>query len=263
MDSILHAKLRTLQKIIGRNDRCAIAVSGGVDSAFLTKVACDVLGREKVVAVFIDSVLQSSGEKEHVEGIASEIGCNLLVLHVDPFTVPQFADNPPNRCYFCKKTIYSLIRDKIAQNPAATLMDGTNFDDLSDTRPGLQALRELQVVTPLAEVKIGKAEIRKLSKEKGLSNWNRPSGSCLATRIPFGKTITPEVLKKIDHCERYLHSLNFFGCRVRLQDNYVLVELILADKIRFGDPDVMENVKDNFLAAGFGGMQLSSIERKM
>jgi uncharacterized protein len=121
----------------------------------------------------------------------------------------------------------------------------------------------LEVVTPLADAKITKAEIRRLSKEYGLSNWNRHSGSCLATRIPHGNPISPEELQKIDECENYLQSLDFLGCRVRTQGNIAIIELASGDKHRFLNPEVQENVKNSFLCSGFTGIQLSSTERKM
>jgi len=260
--SALQVKYESLRQAVRNGGPGSVAISGGVDSTLLLKVARDELGRDKILALFAHSVLQPTGEREHVIELADAIGCRLEIIAVDPLGWPEFVENPPDRCYRCKKKIYSLFKEKLSQFNISRLMDGTNVDDLSDTRPGLRALAELEVKTPLADAGLHKQEIRRLSRHLGLPNWNRPSASCLATRIPAGHAITQVLLERVARCEEVLYSLGFFGCRARLAGDDVHIELTAGDTARFVDASVRESVVNRLSPLGVNRVLLDLSERR-
>jgi len=262
LEEQLDAKTRRLKELVGKSGRAAVAVSGGVDSTYLARIACDVLGNKNFLAVFARSPLLTSAELDNVLTVTDEIGCRLHIVDVDPLAWPEFIDNPRDRCYLCKKKIYSLFIEAIRQHDIAVLMDGTNADDLNDYRPGLRALRELDVKTPLAEAGLGKAEIRQLSRRLALSNWDRPSASCLATRIPTGIHITQDLLDRVAQCENHLHKLGFKGCRVRLFGKEAQIELAEGDSERFVRAATRNSVLDFFRMRGINKVLLNIQERK-
>ncbi len=232
--------------------RLAIACSGGVDSTLLTKVACDVLGRDNVVALHAHGPMHVQEELDNVQSVISEIGCHLQVIECNPLLLDSFKINPPDRCYHCKKEIYSLFLNWSSQNGFSALADGTNLDDLGDDRPGLKALEEHGVFLPLVEAGLNKKKIRWMSRELGLSNWDRLSASCLATRIPAGREITLELLGRVAFCERFLHKHGFFGCRVRLIDNdTVHIEILEKHFDEISNKDSRKDLSGFFSSLGF------------
>ena len=242
----LEAKSQRLAEIIHAMGRAAVACSGGVDSTFLLKTAHDVLGENNVIALFADTPLLPPGENRDIEELTALIGCRLVTIEFDPLAWPEFTANPQERCYLCKKKIYTTFFERMNDLGMAVLMDGTNLDDLDDYRPGLQALEELGVVKPLADAGLTKAEIRQLSRMNNLPNWNKPSSSCLATRIATDEIINHKKLDIIAKCESELHRLNFFGCRVRLRDDFAIIELADGDAGRFSERKTSRHVLDFF-----------------
>lgn len=222
-------KKKKLYDIVGRETRAAVACSGGVDSTLLLKVVHDVLGHENTMAVFADTPLLPQGESESINKITGAIGSRLLVVDLNPLDWPEFTTNPRDRCYLCKKKIYKSFLEKLADIKFDVLMDGTNLDDLDEFRPGLKALEELNIKTPLAEAGLTKSEIRQLSRDLGLPNWDKHSSSCLATRIQTDQHITLEKMDLITKCEGVLHDLGFRGCRVRLSGDTATVEVLEKD----------------------------------
>ncbi len=170
----LEAKSQRLAEIIHPMGRAAVACSGGVDSTFLLKTAYDVLGENNVVALFADTPLLPPDENKDIKELAAFIGCRLVTIEFDPLAWPEFTANPLERCYLCKKKIYTAFLERLNDLGMTLLMDGTNLDDLDDYRPGLQALEELGVEKPLADAGLTKAEIRQLSRMNNLPNWNKP-----------------------------------------------------------------------------------------
>lgn len=229
MSDSLADKKKNLEEILARESRVAVACSGGVDSTLLLKVALDVLGPENIIAVFADTPLLPPGESKAARDVITRVGSRLLTVSLDPLAWPDFTENPQERCYLCKKKIYRTFLEQLDALHFSVLMDGTNLDDLGDYRPGLKALEELKVKTPLADAGLTKGEIRQLSRELNLPNWNKHSSSCLATRIASGQEINPEKLELIKKCENFLHSLDFFGCRVRMADDMAIIELLEGD----------------------------------
>jgi len=239
-------KLKILEAIIRREGRTAIACSGGVDSTLLLKVAHDVLGHENTLAIFAETPLLPPGEIEAAREAVNSVGSRLLTVRLNPLLWPEFSDNPRERCYFCKRKIYQAFLEKMADLHFCILMDGTNLDDLSDFRPGSKALLELNVKTPLADAGLSKREIRRLSRNLDLPTWNKHTSSCLATRVAAGVQINVERIECIKNCENYLHSLDFWGCRVKITDDSAIVELVDEDIERFVKKDIRLTVLKKF-----------------
>ncbi len=204
MSVALADKRKKLEAIISRESRAAVACSGGVDSTLLLQVTHNVLGHENTIAVFAETPLLPPGEVEAAREVINFVGSRLLTVSLNPLVWPEFTENPQDRCYLCKKKIYQTFLEKMGELHFSILMDGTNLDDLSDFRPGLKALHELNVKTPLADAGLTKDEIRQLSKDLNLPNWNKHSSSCLATRVVTGQEINEEKLELIKKCENFL-----------------------------------------------------------
>ena len=255
-------KKKNLEEILGNESRVAIACSGGVDSTLLLKVAFDVLGAENTMAVFADTTLLPPGEAEEARNTVSNIGSRLFTVNLDPLSWPEFTENPRERCYLCKKKIYETFREKLADLDFRILMDGTNLDDLSDDRPGLKALEELDVKIPLAEARFTKDEIRQLSRELGLPNWNKYSSSCLATRIATGQQINSEKLETVKSCENFLQAFDFWGCRVRIADDLAIIEVQQDDILRFVQESTRQKVVKKFNDFGIEKVTLDMKGRK-
>jgi uncharacterized protein len=233
LSGALADKKKKLEAIISREGRAAVACSGGVDSTLLLKITHNILGHENTMAVFAETPLLPPGEAEAAQQVISLIGSRMLTVSLNPLVWPEFIENPKDRCYLCKKKIYQTFREKLAEFHFAILMDGTNLDDLSDFRPGLKAVHELDVKTPLAEAGLTKDEIRQLSRDLQLPNWNKLSSSCLATRVVMGQEISQEKLELIKKCESFLQGLDFSGCRVRIANDSAIIELLEEDIKRF------------------------------
>lgn len=262
MSVSLDDKKKNLKEILGRESRVAVACSGGVDSTLLLKVAFDVLGPENTMAVFADTPLLPPGESEEARKAVSYVGSNLLTVSLDPLSWPEFTENPRERCYLCKKKIYETFREQLEALDFSILMDGTNLDDLSDHRPGLKALKELDVKTPLAEAGLTKDEVRQLSRDLNLPNWNKHSSSCLATRVATGQQINREKLELIKKCENFLQDLYFQGCRVRITGDSAIIELQHDDIVRFAQNSIRQQVLKKFNDYGLEKVTLDMKGRK-
>jgi len=221
----LMAKHKRLEEIIKPCGRLALAFSGGVDSSYLLFEAIRVLGPENVLAVTISSVLHPEAETTGASLIAGQLGADHLAQALDLLAVAEVAVNSADRCYFCKKAIFIKVSEAVGKAGFTTIVDGTNADDATGHRPGLRALKELGVKSPLQEAALGKAEIRQLAKEASLPNWNRPAAPCLATRFPVGTEITEQALKKVAAAEAMLRELQVEGdLRVRIHGDLVRIE---------------------------------------
>jgi len=210
----LQNKLSNLKRNIRELESVLIAFSGGVDSAFLLKIAKDVLG-EKAVAVTINSQIHPAFELKDAKNLIRKLGVEHIILKVNALSNPKFVKNPPDKCYICKKDLFLKLK-QIARNEGIKyIIEGSNYDDLKDFRPGRRALLELNIKSPLVQAKLTKEEIRKLSQNKKLFTWNKPSCACLATRIPYGERITPEKLKRIEKAEDFLKNLGVGQVRLR------------------------------------------------
>jgi len=228
----------------------AVAYSGGVDSAFLLKVAHDVLD-ENAIALTARSYIHPEREFRQAVEFAQKIGAKQVVIDSEELEIEGFSDNPVNRCYLCKKALFSKISEWARQNSIRHVADGSNTDDLGDYRPGTQATKELGVVSPLQEAGLNKDEIRILSKELGLPTWDKPAFACLASRFPYGQKITREKLQQVDQGEQFLLDLGFRQIRVRHHGDVARLEVSADERGKFFDTALMDKVYQQFARFGF------------
>ena len=203
----------TLQEFFKEQPAVALAFSGGVDSAYLLYAARQY--GANVTAYYVKTPFQPQFEYEDAVKLATELGANMNTIQLDVLQDESITCNPANRCYYCKKRIFSAILEAAKADGFPIVIDGTNASDDASDRPGMVALRELQVRSPLREADLTKAEIRRLSKEAGLFTHDKPAYACLATRIPTGTNITQELLTKTEICEEYLKNMGFSDFRIR------------------------------------------------
>lgn len=212
-----------LQDFFSQHPRVALAFSGGVDSAYLLYAA--VRCGAQVRPYYVKTAFQPQFEYEDALRLADQLGVPMKTIHLNPLDDPQVAANPGNRCYYCKRHIFTAITQAAREEGFHLLLDGTNASDRVDDRPGMQALRELAVLSPLRLCGLTKAEIRRRSREAGLFTWDKPAYACLATRIPTGTAITLEDLQRTERCEAFLMELGFSGFRIRLMDGCARLEM--------------------------------------
>ena len=231
-------KYARLEDCLRSLDRVVIAFSGGVDSTFLLKAAVETLGRERVLAITADSETYPERERLEAIALAKDIGAAHEVVQTSELAIPGYAENPANRCYFCKQELFSRLIPIARARGYRHVAFGAIADDLGEYRPGLQAARERGVRAPLLETGLGKAEIRHLSRRLGLRTWDKPSFACLSSRIPYGEAITPEKLSMIDRAEAFLMQLGFRQVRVRQHDRTARIEVApdrLAEAVAVAD----------------------------
>jgi uncharacterized protein len=220
----LDEKLQRLKSTVKDCESAVVAFSGGVDSSLVCAVAREVLG-DRAVAVTTVSPTYPPGEIDMAKEIAKRVGIEHLIITTNELGDPKFASNPVDRCYFCKGELLKKLEGVREKFGFKKILDGTNYDDLSDFRPGSRALGEFGVVSPLALAGLGKEEVRQLAEKYGLPNADKPANPCLASRIPFGSRITPERLERIAGAEGFLHSLGFQVVRVRDHGGLARVEV--------------------------------------
>lgn len=209
------------------NPKAAIAFSGGVDSAYLLYSA--VQSGANVKAYYAKTAFQPAFELEDAKKLAAQLGAEMEILTLDVLSVPKVAENPANRCYYCKTAIFSAMTAAAKRDGFSLILDGTNASDDASDRPGMQALRELFVRSPLRECGLTKTEIRRLSKEAGLFTHDKPAYACLATRIPTGDIITRSKLARTEEAEAYLHSLGLRDFRVRTLGDTARIQVTESD----------------------------------
>lgn len=259
-------KYEELKRIIKGYGSVAVAFSGGVDSTLLLYAAKDALG-EKAIAVTVSTEFVSERESYEAVDFCDEIGIKHIVVKLDGLAIDGFSENPPERCYICKKALFTKMLQVAKKEKVDALLEGSNVDDDGDYRPGMKALEELGIKSPLKEAGLGKDEIRKISKELGLDTWDKPSFACLASRFVYGERITHEKLKMVDAGEAILMSLGVKQFRVRIHGEDLARIEIANDEDDIGNVighrhEIVEKFKDlgfRYIALDLQGYRTGSM----
>ncbi len=252
----MESKLLKLKNRLQELRSVLVAYSGGVDSALLLAVAHKVLG-DKAIAVTAVSELMTEKEVEEAKFFTANQQIRHMILPVSDLTDPEFTNNTPNRCYYCKKRRFIMLKDLAQQKGIDWVIEGSNLDDLSDYRPGARAIKELNILSPLQEAGFTKKDVRNLAQELGLSVWNKPSQPCLATRIAYGTTITKEALNRVKKAEEYLTSLlGTHTLRVRDHNTIARLEINHEDFSLIALPANAKAISNKLKSLGFSYVTL-------
>ena len=252
LDLSVRKKLEELRRNLGEKEKLLVAFSGGVDSGLLLKVASDVLGRERVLAVTIASALFPQRELEQVKHFVTSAGIAHRIVRFPWQRNDDLVSNPRNRCYYCKRDYAKLLKAIAAEAGITTIAEGVTGSDFDEYRPGLRAAKEEGLWHPLAEVGLTKPEVRQVAHEFGLPFWAKPSSPCLATRIEYDERLTEEKLAMIEAAEDFLKDLGFKQLRVRLHSNGLArIEIAQEELDAFCDFDVLQKVSRKLKDLGF------------
>jgi uncharacterized protein len=266
--SELDQKYDTLLNLIAKTGGAAVAFSGGVDSSFLCHAAAAALG-PRALAITVVSPMLPKSEIEDAAAIARLVGIEHLLLEENEIE-DEVAQNTAQRCYHCKKREFGAIQKAAKQRGITTVLDGSNLDDLGDYRPGLAALAELGIMSPLREAGLSKQEIRELSRGFKLPTWDKPAFACLASRIPYGETITREKLSRVEKAETVLRDFGFRQFRVRSHGDIARIEAAPEERRLFFSEAALDSLSEKIKAAGFlyaafelSGYRMGSLNRAL
>ena len=249
MDSA-HAKKQRLEEYLKELGSIAVAFSSGVDSTFLLKTAKDVLG-QNVIAVTARSHSFPKRELDEASAFCEKEGIRQFIIDSEELSIEGFSSNPKNRCYLCKHELFTRIKQVASENGIEYVAEGSNVDDNGDYRPGLKAVEELGIKSPLRHTGLTKSEIRELSKEMGLPTWDKPSFACLASRFVYGETINEKKLKMLEDAEQLLLDLGFKQVRVRIHGNIARIEVMPEEIAKLTENNVRTKVYKTLKDIGF------------
>ena len=247
----LQRKLDRVTNTLHQCNRVMVAFSGGVDSTLLAKLARDVLGKDRVLAVTADSPSLSRSDLEETKRLTAHLDLQHVVIHTDEVGQPAYRANTLARCYFCKHELFQVLQELANARKIPIVLYGAIGDDRLDERPGQQAAMEYNVRAPLQEVGVGKAEVRELARRFGLPNWDRPQNACLSSRIPHGLEVTEAKLSAIERAEAALLGLGFRQVRVRHLGSHARIEVGREEVARFQDPALCQRVAEQLTGLGF------------
>lgn len=250
MDDELNIKYENLKNYLRKTKKAAVAFSFGVDSTFLLDVCFEVL-KNNVLAIIVLSNSFPDRESKGAIDFCKKKNINYEIIKFNEFEIEGYKNNPINRCYLCKKEMFKKIKSKAFEYGIKNILEGSNTDDMKDYRPGLKALLELEILSPLKEAKLNKEEIRILSKERNLKTFNKPSFACLATRISYGDEITKEKLKMIEEAEQILYNLGFYQFRVRLKEKDARIEILEDEFEKLIENKTRKKIMEEFKKIGF------------
>lgn len=251
----VHEKYNVLKNYIQSLKSVAVAFSSGVDSTLLLWVSHDVLG-DKAVAITASSSSFPQRELNEARNFCESNHITQIIFDSDEINIEGFRENPKNRCYLCKRELFSKIKAIAHEHGLEHVIEGSNLDDLGDYRPGLKAIDELGIKSPLRVAGLTKAEIRELSRELGLPTWDKPSYACLASRFVYGEMITPEKLNMVERAEELLLSLGFRQLRVRIHGDIARIEIMPNDFAQIIQEDIRTKIYDSLKALGFSYVTL-------
>ena len=243
-------KLSKLKEIVSKLESVVVAFSGGVDSTLVAKVCYDTL-RDNSMAVTARSETYPDFEFKESQNLAREIGIKHLVVDTSELAIEGFANNPPERCYFCKTELFGKLKEIAKEHGFLNVADGANLDDTQEFRPGLKASKELNVRSPLKEAGFKKEDIRKVSKLLNLPNWNKPAYACLSSRFPYGQSITEEKISMVSEAETYLRGLGLIQFRVRHHETIARIEILPEDIHILTNSPAREELTAKFKKIGF------------
>jgi len=238
------------------SNQAIIAFSGGVDSCLVTFLARKFLGKENTLAVISASPSLKQSDLMIGKRFCEENDINLKIIETNEIDDPNYFTNPNNRCYFCKTYLYSDLKLIAERFPNSNILNGQNYDDLSDYRPGIRVANEFQVLTPLADCKLTKNDVRNLAEYFNLSTWNKPASPCLSSRIPYGEEVTIQKLRKIEAAENLLNEYGFNEVRVRNYNNIAKIE-VPKEKMR-DLTDVKDDIRNKIIKIGFSDCDIDS-----
>lgn len=251
----MKTKLTQLRSLLNGLGSVVIAYSGGIDSTLLVSFANEILG-EGALAVTASSPIHPASETAQAESLAHYMGIRHITIETSEMDNPLFIANGPQRCYYCKRMLFERLKRIADEEGLSFVIDGTNYNDLQDYRPGMKAAEELGVLSPLANVCLTKADIRSISQSRGLPNWNKPSFPCLATRFPYGTPITLELLARVADAEQSLAKLGLTQFRVRHHGSIARIELSNGDTALFADDKIRLRAVEELRALGYSYVTL-------
>jgi uncharacterized protein len=245
----MNKKYLKLVKFIKKLDSVVVAFSGGVDSTFLLKACKDALG-ENAIALTIDSPYIPNWEINEAKDLAKAIGIKHEIMKLTE--IPSLIkNNPYNRCYLCKKTLFMMMKERGEALGYSNLIDGTNFDDIKEYRPGIKALKELNIISPLLENELTKKDVRRMSKALDLPTWDKPAYACLLTRFPYNTYLEENYISIVEKSEQYLMSLGFQGLRVRKHDEIARIEVSRNQRKKLFNEDLLDEISNTLKNIGF------------